>query len=76
MVLKLYMMYILYLSHGKDLKDKALPLIWFFVNRRSGSMPMVSRDSQAQFFLEYHVNLQFNKMPQLAMHCNVKEMGA
>ena len=30
MVLILYMMYILYLNHGKELKAKALPLIWFF----------------------------------------------
>ena len=28
------------------------------------------------YILEYHVNAQFNKMPHLAMHCNMKEMGA
>ena len=27
-------------------------------------------------YFEYHVNTQFNKIPQLAMHCNVKEIGA
>ena len=58
MVLKLYMMYILYLNHGKELKANALPF------------------GQAEHILEYHVNLQFNKIPQLAIHCNVKEMGA
>ena len=31
--------------------------------------------SQAQHILIYHVNTQFNKIPQLAMHYNMKEMG-
>ena len=75
MVLKLYMMYVLYLNHGKELKAKALPLIWCFVYRQSGSMPMVYRAGQAQHILEYHVNLQFNKIPQLAMHYNERDGG-
>ena len=76
MVLKLYMIYMLHLNHGEDLKAKALPLILCFVYRILGSIPMVSHDHQEQHILEYHVNLQFNKIQQLAIHFNVKEMGA
>ena len=32
--------------------------------------------SGTAYILEHHVKMQFNKIPQLAMHCNVKEMGA
>ena len=31
---------------------------------------------QAQYILRHHVTIQLIKIPQLAMHCNVKEMGA
>ena len=41
MVLKLYMMYILYLNHGKELKAKALRSIWCFEYRRSRLIPTV-----------------------------------
>ena len=26
-------------------------------------------------FFRYHVNMQFNKIPQLAMHCNERDGG-
>ena len=61
------MMYILYLNHGEELKAKALPLIWCFVYRL---MPMVVMLVRHNIFLRYHVNMQFNKIPQLVMHCN------
>ena len=38
-------------------------------------MPMVSCAGQAQHILIYHVNMQFNKIPQLATHCNVRDGG-
>ena len=31
--------------------------------------------SPAQHILEHHVNLQFNKIPQLAMHWNERDGG-
>ena len=75
MVLKLYMMYMLYLNHGKELNAKALPLIWCFVYRRSRLMLMGIMLSQAHYILSHHVNVQINKIPQLAMHCNVRDGG-
>ena len=30
---------------------------------------------QAWYILRYHVNMQFNKIPQLAMHCNERDGG-
>ena len=73
MLLKLYMMYILYLNHGKELKAKVLPLIWCFCV----SMIKVDDDGycafHAQYILNYHVNIQFNKIPQPAMHCNIRD---
>ena len=73
MVLKYYMMYILYLNHGEELKAKAPPFIWCFVYRRSGLMPMVSHAGQAQHILEYHVNMQFNKntTTSYALQCEI-----
>ena len=32
--------------------------------------------SSTGYILEHHVNIQFNKIPQLAMYYNVKGMGA
>ena len=52
MVLKMYMMYILYLNHGEELKTKDLPLIWCFMYRRSRLMPMVIVLSQAHNILK------------------------
>ena len=75
MVLKLYMMYILYLNHGEELKAKALPLIWCFVYLRSRLMLMVLMLVRHGIFLRYHVNVQFNKIPQLAMHFNERDGG-
>ena len=75
MVLKLYMKYILYLNHGEELKAKALPLIWCFMYQRSRLMPMVLVLVMHGIILRYHVNMQFNKIPQLAMHCNVRDGG-
>ena len=48
---------------------------WCFVYRWSRLVPMVYRASQAQHILEYNVNTQFNKIPQLAMHCNIRDGG-
>ena len=31
--------------------------------------------SQAQYIVGHHVKLQFNKIPQLSMHCNVRYGG-
>ena len=31
--------------------------------------------SQAQCVLRHHVTMQLIKIPQLTIHCNVKEMG-
>ena len=69
------MMYILYLNRGKELKDKALPLIWCFMYRRSRLMSMGIVLSQTHYILKYHVNMKFNKIPQLAMHYNVRDGG-
>ena len=69
-------MYILYLNHSEELKANSLPLNWCFVYKRSGSMPMISHGGQAQNILEYHGNLQFNKIQQLPMHYNMKDIGA
>ena len=33
------------------------------------------RWSSTEHILIYHVNTHFNKIPQLAMHCNVKRDG-
>ena len=34
-----------------------------------------SRAGQEQYILKYHVNIQFNKIPQLVMHCNERDGG-
>ena len=68
------MMYILYLNHGNELKAKALQLIWCFLYRvDTGGY---GAKLGTLYILEHHVKMQINKIPQLAMHCNVKEMGA
>ena len=75
MVLKLYMIYILYLNHGKELKDKSLSLIWFFYVSAIKVDDNGSLAGQEWYILRYHVNIQFNKIPQLAMHCNERDGG-
>ena len=44
------------------------------------SMTKINADglyaSQAQYVLRHHVTMQLIKIPQLAMHHNIKEMGA
>ena len=34
-----------------------------------------SHAGQAHYILKYHVNMQFNKIPQLSMHNNVRDGG-
>ena len=34
-----------------------------------------SRSGKEQYILRYHVNMQFNKIPQLVMHCNKRHGG-
>ena len=38
-------------------------------------MPMLLMLVRHGIFLRYHVNMQFNKIPQLAMHCNKTDGG-
>ena len=75
MVLKLYTMYVLYLNHGKELKSKALPLIWCCVSGIKVDADGNSAKSSTVYILEHHVKMQFNKIPQLAMDCNVRYGG-
>ena len=75
MVLKLYMMYILYLNHGEELKAKALPLIWCFMYRRLKIDVDGYNASQAQYILRYHVNMQFNKIPTTSYALQQKRWG-
>ena len=74
MVLKLYMMYILYLNHGKELKANAPAIDWCFMYRWSRFMPIVMVLVTHNIF-EISCKYAINKIPQLAMHCNVRDGG-
>ena len=67
MVLKLYMMYIVFKSwRGAQGQGPAIDLVFCV------SVIKIDADghsaSKAQHILRYHVNTQFNKIPQLDMH--------
>ena len=57
-VLKLYMMYTLYLNHGKELKSKALPLIWCCVSGIKVDADGNSAKSSTLYILMHHVTMQ------------------